>query len=77
MTQLLPDDIRRRLLLNGELSKLFEREGRCVADFYPVVKLYTPTASCVWLLTEIDPDAPDIAFGLCDLGMGFRRAGRL
>src|SRR5277367_5304542 len=44
-------------------------------DFYPVVKLFTPDAACTWLLTEIDPDAPDIAFGLCDLGMGFPELG--
>lgn len=34
-------------------------------DFYPVVKLFTPDATCTWLLTEIDPDDPDLAFGLC------------
>jgi hypothetical protein len=30
-----------------------------------VVKLFTPDAACTWLLTELDPDDPDIAFGLC------------
>ncbi len=44
-------------------------------DFKPVVKLFTPDANCTWLLTEIDPDAPDIAFGLCDLGMGYPELG--
>jgi hypothetical protein len=44
-------------------------------DFYPVVKLFTPDAGCTWLLTEIDPENPDIAFGLCDLGMGFPELG--
>ena len=28
-----------------------------------------PDAQCAWLLTEIDPDH-QLAFGLCDLGMG-------
>lgn len=28
-----------------------------------------------WLLTEIDPEEPDLAFGLCDLGMGFPELG--
>lgn len=37
-------------------------------DFKPVVKLFNPCGSGTWLLTEIDPDAPDIAFGLCDIG---------
>lgn len=38
-------------------------------DFKPVVKLFTPDAAAIWLLTEIDPHTPDIAFGLCDLGL--------
>lgn len=40
-----------------------------------MVELFTPDANCTWLLTEIDPDAPDIAFGLCDLGMGYLELG--
>lgn len=44
-------------------------------DHYPVVKLFTPDANCTWLLTEIDPEDTDIAFGLCDLGMGFPELG--
>jgi hypothetical protein len=32
-------------------------------------------AQCTWLLTELDPNDPDIAFGLCDLGMGFPELG--
>jgi hypothetical protein len=28
-----------------------------------------------WVLTEIDPDNPDIAFGLCDLGLGYSELG--
>jgi hypothetical protein len=41
----------------------------------PVVKLFTPWGAATWLLTELDPKAPDIAFGLCDLGMGFPELG--
>jgi hypothetical protein len=44
-------------------------------DFLPVVNLFTPDAGCTWLLTEIDPDDPDIGFGLCDLGMGYPELG--
>lgn len=44
-------------------------------DFFPVVKLFTPDAGCTWLLTEIDPEDTDIAFGLCDLGLGFPELG--
>ena len=32
-------------------------------------------ANCCWLLTELDPDDPDIAFGLCDLGLGSPKLG--
>ncbi len=31
-------------------------------------------AQCTWLLTEID-DGTDLAFGLCDLGMGCPELG--
>lgn len=44
-------------------------------DPIPVVKLFTPDASATWLLTEINPDDPSIAFGLCDLGHGFPELG--
>lgn len=44
-------------------------------DPLPVVKLFTPDGAATWLLTELDPDDPDIAFGLCDLGMGFPELG--
>ncbi|MEW5423953.1 DUF2958 domain-containing protein [Amorphus sp. 3PC139-8] len=38
-------------------------------DHWPVVKLFTPYASATWLLTEFDPEE-NVAFGLCDLGLG-------
>lgn len=38
-------------------------------------RLFTPDAGCTWLLTEIDPDDTDRAFGLCDLGMGCPELG--
>ena len=44
-------------------------------DPMPVVKLFTPDAGATWLLTELDPNAPDIAFGLCDLGRGYPELG--
>ena len=42
-------------------------------DPQPVVHLYLTESRHQWLLTEIDDD--DIAFGLCDLGMGFPELG--
>ena len=44
-------------------------------DHKPVVKLFLPGTGCTWLLTELDPEEPDLAFGLCDLGMGFPELG--
>ena len=44
-------------------------------DFEPVVKLFNPAGAGTWLLTELDPENPDIAFGLCDLGMGTPELG--
>ena len=46
-------------------------------DPLPVVKLFTPDAGATWLLTEIDPKDHDVAFGLCDLGLGFPELGRV
>ena len=62
--------IRQKLLANGARSAAGE-----VLDPIPVVKLFTPDANATWLLTEIDPNNPDIAFGLCDLGLGFPELG--
>jgi len=41
----------------------------------PVVKLFNPVGSATWLIASVEPDNPDIAFGLCDLGMGFPELG--
>lgn len=64
-----------RLLKNGQIRQSLEEDGRAEADFLPVVKLFTPDAQCTWLLSELDPDNPDIAFGLCDLGLGTPELG--
>lgn len=62
--------IRQKLLANGARSAAGED-----IDPVPVVKLFTPDANATWLLTEIDPDNRDIAFGLCDLGLGCPELG--
>ena len=73
--KLLTTSIRDQLLRNGTIRQALTEEGCADADFIPVVKLFTPDAGCTWLLTELDPDDPDIAFGLCDLGMGCPELG--
>ncbi|OAI58715.1 transposase [Ralstonia solanacearum] len=65
MNPLITDEQRHVLLLNGRESS--QNPG---FDPAPVVKLFTPDAGATWLLTEIDPDDHDHAFGLCDLGLG-------
>jgi hypothetical protein len=72
-----------KLITKPQLELLLAN-GRCQAavkgtpdeiDFWPVVKLFTPDANCTWLLTEIDPEDQTIAWGLCDLGMGYPEFG--
>ena len=60
----------KQMLANGARSAAGEQ-----IDPKPVVKLFTPDAGATWLLTELDPEDPDIAFGLCDLGQGFPELG--
>lgn len=46
-----------------------------IGNHPPVVKLFMPDGPATWLLSEIDPEDPDQAFGLCDLGLGFPEMG--
>ena len=58
------------LLANGLAS-----QARADFDPLPVVKLFTPDAGATWLLSHIEPGDHDVAFGLCDLGLGFPELG--
>jgi hypothetical protein len=71
MSDLIPAELRAVMLANGRRAASGEDH-----DPPPVVKLFTPDAGATWLLTELDPDDPDIAFGLCDLGLGFLSLAR-
>ena len=73
--KLLIKSIYENLLRNGRVRAALAEEGKAEADFIPVVKLFTPDAGCTWLLTELYPQDTDVAFGLCDLGMGFPERG--
>jgi len=72
---LLTAEIREQMLRNGRERLEAQLRGETEPDFVPVVKLFTPDANCTWLLTELEPEEPDIAFGLCDLGMGYPELG--
>lgn len=63
----LTQEIRDQLLANGRRQS-FVRGTADEIDFEPVVKLFNPCGLGTWLLTELDPANPTIAFGLCDLG---------
>ena len=62
-----------QLIANCQAQIVNNDAGHPDIDFKPVVKLFTPDAQCTWLLTELGND--DIAYGLCDLGLGFPEIG--
>ncbi len=69
---LMPDDIRARLLANGAVPQ--------ETDHLPVVKYFDPCGAATWIITELMPAEtegvePDILFGLCDLGVGCPELG--
>ncbi len=70
MKPLINDDHRVQLLDNGAAAARGEQR-----DPLPVVKLFTLDAHAIWLLTELDPNDGDTAFGLLDLGMGMPELG--
>jgi hypothetical protein len=65
---------RQQLLANGQATVAAMLQEHSI-DHMPVVKLFTPVSNATWLLTEIDPDDADHAFGLCDLGLGCPELG--
>ena len=70
MKPLITNEQRIKMIENG-----IESQKNQDSNHWPVVKLFTADAGCTWLLSELDPEEPDIAFGLCDLGLGFPELG--
>jgi hypothetical protein len=71
-TKILTEALRAKLIENGQVQRAAIRSGTDdtqALDPRPVVKLFTPDAGATWLLTELDPEDDDLAFGLCDLGL--------
>lgn len=64
------DSDRTKLLTNGRSSQN-DRDF----DPPPIMKLFMPDGPGTWLLTELDPNEPNRAFGLCDLGHGYPELG--
>lgn len=73
--KLLTDLQRKHLKINGRMNAEQMKENDETFNFCPVVKLFAPWGAATWLLTELDPENEDIAFGLCDLGMGCPELG--
>ena len=44
-------------------------QDNCVSRAKPGPSRLNYLGAATWLLTELDSEDPDIAFGLCDLGM--------
>ena len=70
--KLITKEIRTKLEANAATSENAHLMPDVHIDHRPVVKLFNPAGAATWLLTEIEGD---IAFGLCDLGMGSPELG--
>lgn len=70
---LIPPSVREKLLANFREG----REDRAGYNPEPVVKIFTPDGAATWLITEMDEEAPDILYGIGDLGMGFVEFGTI
>ncbi|MCY4502474.1 MAG: DUF2958 domain-containing protein [Alphaproteobacteria bacterium] len=63
---LVTPEIREQLIANGR-----NPDGNHV----PAVKWFNPVGAATWLITDADPEDPDIHFGLADLGFGCPELG--
>jgi hypothetical protein len=72
--KLLTKELRQKLIENGR-AQAKVKGTKAEKDFWPVVKLFYPAGAATWLLTELDPEDEDVAWGLCDLGMGCAEYG--
>lgn len=73
MQTLITKEIDRQLRANGQLAL----EGNNTDATKPVLKLFNPCGAATWLISERDPEEPDLLFGLCDLGFGCPEIGRV
>jgi len=62
-----------RILTMVQFDQLIANGRNRDQDHAPVVKFFGRNAT--WLISEIDPQDPFLAFGLCDLGMGSPELG--
>lgn len=65
-------DNRKLRIALQKLPGLYEMDGK--RGDTPATYVFTPDAGATWVLWEYDKEG-DMAFGLCDLGMGFPEIG--
>ena len=65
-----------KLMTAAITKKLLKNGANRDKDHAPVVKFFGGGA-CTWLISEMDPEEPDILFGLCDLGFGEPELGNV
>ena len=64
-----------KTLLDSQRKELIRNHEMSIGGDNPVVKLFVCVGgNATWLLSELDPET-NIAFGLCDLGLGFPELG--
>jgi len=58
-----------KLMTQAQKNKMIKNHNNQdgTKDFKAVIKLFDPTGSGTWYLSELDPNT-NIAFGLCDMG---------
>ena len=69
---LITPDLRQQLLANARSSR-----EKVHFDPHPAVKWFNPCGAATWLIAELNPDDEDMAYGLCDLGMGTPELGHV
>jgi hypothetical protein len=68
--QLITSAQRQKLLENGRAQlAAIDRQDQAI-DFEPVVKSLSPDGNAIWLISEIIHPYVNLAFALCDMGVG-------
>lgn len=77
--ELFTEEQRLQLIENGRTNSPANPDylqGK-TTDHMPVVKWFNPAGGQTWLISELDPENPDIAFGLADMGFGCPELGSI
>ncbi len=62
---------------DNERERLLDAGAKGLADEWivPLVRLFQPDGTGVWLIGELDPGDADLAYGLADIGIGVPEVG--